>query len=643
MAGLRFDKVDPRLYVELGQNIGRAYDQRQAANAGLAAQQEQTRMEPGTAEAIDPNGLAPEGYTPDPGRQQYGLGASPTTYQDTPYTPEQKRVAGLQGQMDYYIAKGNTDKADKLREQIFAAEKNRMDTESHQQNMKLGEQRLGLGASELARKQEEDTAHAEASKNLQNASAFLFGSPIAGPTPAAVPDGEDPNSVAAQMRAAPGEHAATGIAQQMEGERQALAMRFKEAFAQRDSKAQAGIIAEAQALQQKSIGVQAAAKWQAMTPEDQKNFAYNVTQQYGGDVAVTVPDHNGYMHVSLGKPDPKTGQTVGFVLTPAETFKFFHASELLKNGFVAEAQDLMDKGGANLKAIQNEHNKLTIDTVKTNNTGITEQRTSSAALQNAASNAKHVDSQVKLNDSTIKEREAEAKRKDDAIKAIDTLMPDLNAALRGGDKATINNVITKMAADSARTSGDASKLLNVLRDRASALSGRKQIGKIEKSEDGFLVFDTDNKLTEFLTPSGLSLPPGMNEARYNTALADAKSAGVRAELGYDDGHRALQYAGASGQYYPTVAEAKADKRAPAKADTPAPTSASPRATAASATPVRSTDGGRSYQLDIPETVRDPSVPYYRPIKNPMYVQLGNKSFGSRAEAEAAYAAATGLK
>ena len=52
-------------------------------------------------------------------------------------------------------------------------------------------------------------------------------------------------------------------------------------------------------------------------------------------------------------------------------------------------------------------------------------------------------------------------------------------------------------------------------------------------------------------------------------------------------------------------------------------------------PVRSTDGGKTWTLDVPDTIRDPSVPYYREIVNPN-AALGDKKFSSRQEAEAAF-------
>lgn len=53
-------------------------------------------------------------------------------------------------------------------------------------------------------------------------------------------------------------------------------------------------------------------------------------------------------------------------------------------------------------------------------------------------------------------------------------------------------------------------------------------------------------------------------------------------------------------------------------------------------PVRSFDGGKSWHLDLPEEIRDSSVPYYRSIPNPTFAALGKKKFASREEAERAY-------
>jgi len=63
------------------------------------------------------------------------------------------------------------------------------------------------------------------------------------------------------------------------------------------------------------------------------------------------------------------------------------------------------------------------------------------------------------------------------------------------------------------------------------------------------------------------------------------------------------------------------------------------AAAKSDVPLRSLGRNRGYELDIPETIRNPSVQYYQQIPNPLFAQLKSlkgKSFASRAEAEKAY-------
>jgi len=54
--------------------------------------------------------------------------------------------------------------------------------------------------------------------------------------------------------------------------------------------------------------------------------------------------------------------------------------------------------------------------------------------------------------------------------------------------------------------------------------------------------------------------------------------------------------------------------------------------------VRSQNGGEDYFLDVPATIRDPSVPYYQEIPNPM-ASLAGQKFKSREEAVQAYDAA----
>lgn len=63
-------------------------------------------------------------------------------------------------------------------------------------------------------------------------------------------------------------------------------------------------------------------------------------------------------------------------------------------------------------------------------------------------------------------------------------------------------------------------------------------------------------------------------------------------------------------------------------------------TASKNVPARSTDGGKTWTLEVPEMVRDTSVPYYRQIPNPVFLALKGKAFASRKEAESAFSDAT---
>lgn len=54
--------------------------------------------------------------------------------------------------------------------------------------------------------------------------------------------------------------------------------------------------------------------------------------------------------------------------------------------------------------------------------------------------------------------------------------------------------------------------------------------------------------------------------------------------------------------------------------------------------LRSTDGGRTWSIDAPDVVRNPTKPYYSEVANPAAVLKG-KTFGSRDEAASAYRAA----
>ena len=81
------------------------------------------------------------------------------------------------------------------------------------------------------------------------------------------------------------------------------------------------------------------------------------------------------------------------------------------------------------------------------------------------------------------------------------------------------------------------------------------------------------------------------------------------------------------------------KEGPPKTADAAATPEAPKSAVQRGIPLRSTDGGKTFYLDVPDTIRDPSVKYYREIPNPAAAALNGKSFKSSAEAEAAYNAA----
>jgi hypothetical protein len=165
---IRFDKVDPRMWANLGTQVGNAYVQGQAGNANAAGMQQQTQLTTNFGQT-DPNAVyagegadgamtnaeaasfgvnipvqdkaAGTGVT-----QQYGLGVNPQSFQDTEFTPEQKRQSGLKSQAAFYAARGNTDQSNRITSQI--------------QQGTMADMQLAQGARQAARdvKLDENTA-----------------------------------------------------------------------------------------------------------------------------------------------------------------------------------------------------------------------------------------------------------------------------------------------------------------------------------------------------------------------------------------------------------------------------------------------------------------------------------------------------
>lgn len=138
--GLRFDKVDPRLWAELGTKVGTAYVQNKAGDANAKGMKQSTQTTSNYGK-VDPNAV----YTGEGADgimtaaeaasyginipvedkvagtgviQQYGLGLNPQKFQDAEFTPEQQRIGGLKSQAAFYAARGDTDRSNKILSQV---------------------------------------------------------------------------------------------------------------------------------------------------------------------------------------------------------------------------------------------------------------------------------------------------------------------------------------------------------------------------------------------------------------------------------------------------------------------------------------------------------------------------------------------
>lgn len=138
--GMKFNRVPVEQWVNLGNKVGNAIVQSQAADAGAAASQQQTSSEANYG-SMDPNAtyqgdgadgsmtnaeaasyglnVPKEDASAGTGtKRSYSLGSSRET-QDKPYTPQQQRMASLRAQADFYAARGDTDRAAAIENQMF--------------------------------------------------------------------------------------------------------------------------------------------------------------------------------------------------------------------------------------------------------------------------------------------------------------------------------------------------------------------------------------------------------------------------------------------------------------------------------------------------------------------------------------------
>lgn len=96
---------------------------------------------------------------------KYGLGANPTEFRTTQYTPAERRTAGLEAQADFLAKQGRTEEASKLLDTVEARKTGALNQQLLQENvnnaglrkraleqgLEVGQQNLAVGAQGLAR------------------------------------------------------------------------------------------------------------------------------------------------------------------------------------------------------------------------------------------------------------------------------------------------------------------------------------------------------------------------------------------------------------------------------------------------------------------------------------------------------------
>jgi hypothetical protein len=214
----------------------------------------------------------------------------------------------------------------------------------------------------------------------------------------------------------------------------------------------------------------------------------------------------------------------------------------------------------------------------------------------------------------------------------------------------------KLAQDNATLSADARREVTTILDKYQKLTPEQQIGP-----EGVAIL-TEASLA-YVKKSGdvnglinAIKPPTGNEEKPMSVDKFMESFGTSPSSFKDGNGNAIPIA----QLSPSQAKAERDAmyskgvgtgglsdKTPPPAAPPgnkAAADASPKAAAPTSArsrgiPLQTTDGGKTFTLDVPDTIRDPSVKYYREVPNPVAAALSGKSFKSAAEAEAAYNAA----
>lgn len=533
MSGLRFDRVDPRLYMQLGEKIGNAYVRGKAADANAEGMQQSEQYEPGTAEAADPNGLAPEGYTPDPGKKQYGLGKNPTEFRDTAYTADEKRQSGLRAQQAFYQGRGDTDQAEKIRSQLQGETKEAQDTIRFNQGTELHKlQTAGLNR----------TAAREDIVDKDSAIEREVDAKIAKDTKAmrVNPDGTErqmSNSDFDSLLLTKGKYLLdaghSNSAQKIVGEHLIrVEARVKQETASRD----------------KAVGELAMAT-QAGDFSKVKDF-YNTYVHDGAQVTDVVMDAKGVIHVSRKGADGQSlkPSTIGSV------------AELIKGVESLSKPDSLINYTREMFKDHLEERKVRSGEI-----------TAGASATNARANMEYKDAQVGVITDQKTRREDAAR----IVGAYDALSPEDQAGPKGqGLRNQFNMLNVKDGAAIALGSG---------RSGAAGAGGvQKRAVDMKPNDDGsYTATDKADGSPLYNMYHGETMPLGMTVAQFQTDKKAAADAGVSMQVGENNGRVEHRFIGADDKPYRTLKEAVAarpiDK--PASGGGLAPQSAASKASA----------------------------------------------------------------
>lgn len=150
----------------------------------------QYRLTPEAAKAVvDSGDTVLNGGVVDPTyKRQYGLGANPTSFRDTQYTPDEKRTAGLQATADYWTGNntvGAAGKAERAQDRLDLADDRRerridqgLTRDSLRRQGILIDQQVAAGARTAAAKGRVDAVQDRFSKNPNEFGTMAFNNDI---------------------------------------------------------------------------------------------------------------------------------------------------------------------------------------------------------------------------------------------------------------------------------------------------------------------------------------------------------------------------------------------------------------------------------------------------------------------------------